>query len=287
MPDSAPHHVSTPTETGAATGPAPQAWPQTDGTVRIDGSWTSWAGAHGGYVAALALAAMHDRLAGRTGHPVPVRTVGAHFLAPVDQQPLRFEARVLREGRRTSMSAVTALQGGAPVLTGSAVFGRGGSGPAYTDLPAPAVPAPEDCPPFALPPDLALFASHLEIRPATDARPLGGGERAELLAWIRFADRRPLDARTLVVLADALPPALFALWTVPRPVPTAELTVHFTDAVDARPASEWALVRIRTEHAGSGWAIENSALWSTDGRLLVLARQARAVREGFDAPRVG
>nr|WP_249927934.1 acyl-CoA thioesterase domain-containing protein [Streptomyces flaveus] len=113
------------------------------------------------------------------------------------------------------------------------------------------------------------------------------GERAELLAWIRFADRRPLDARTLVVLADALPPALFALWTVPRPVPTAELTVHFTDAVDARPASEWALVRIRTEHAGSGWAIENSALWSTDGRLLALARQARAVREGFDAPRAG
>ncbi len=173
MPDSAPHHLSTPSETGAAAGPAPQAWPQTDGSVRIDGSWTSWAGAHGGYVAALALAAMHDRLAGRTGHPVPVRTVGAHFLAPVDQRSLRFEARVLREGRRTSMSAVTALQGGDPVLTGSAVFGRGGSGPAYTDLPAPAVPDPEDCPPLALPPDLALFASHLEIRPATDARPLG------------------------------------------------------------------------------------------------------------------
>lgn len=287
MPDSAPRHVSTPSETGTARGPAPEVWPATDGPVRIDGSWTSWSGAHGGYVAALALAALHDCLPGRTGRPVPVRTVGAHFLAPVDQQPLRFAARVLREGRRTSMSAVTASQGGVPVLTGSAVFGRGGSGPAYTDLPAPAVPPPGDCPPFALPADLALFASHLEIRPATEARPLGGGERAELLAWIRFADRRPLDARSLVVLADALPPALFALWTVPRPVPTAELTVHFTDAVDAGPTSDWALVRIRTEHAGGGWAIENSALWSTDGRLLALARQARAVREGSGTPRVG
>jgi acyl-CoA thioesterase len=129
--------------------------------------------------------------------------------------------------------------------------------------------------------------SHLEIRPASDARPLGGGQRAALLAWIRFADRRPLDARTLVVIADALPPALFALWTVPRPVPTAELTVHFTDALDGRPAQDWALVRIRTEHAGSGWAIENSAIWATDGRLLALARQARTVREQFGAPRAG
>lgn len=86
-----------------------------------------------------------------------------------------------------------------------------------------------------------------------------------------------------MVLADALPPALFALWTVPRPVPTAELTVHFTDALDAAPAEGWALVRIRTEHAGSGWAIDDSTIWSSSGRLLALARQARAVRHGFRA----
>ncbi|MEU6420047.1 acyl-CoA thioesterase [Streptomyces spiralis] len=286
MPDSFRHSLGTPTD-GASTAPPDTAWPRTDATVHIDRSWSSWYGAHGGYVAALALTAMHDCLAGRTGHPVPVRTVGAHFLAPVDEDPLRFAPRVLREGRRTSMSSVIALQGGAPVLTGSAVFGRSGSGPAYTDLPVPLVPNPVDCPSFTLPRDLALFASHLEIHPATDARPLGGGERAELLAWIRFADHRPLEARTLVVLADALPPALFALWTAPRPVPTVELTVHFTDALDARPAQDWALVRIRTEHAGSGWAIENSAIWSTDGRLLALARQARAIREKFGAPRAG
>jgi acyl-CoA thioesterase len=202
----------------------------------------------------------------------------------VDQRALRFTTQVLREGPRTSMASVTAVQGGAPVLTGSAVFGRHGKGPTYTDPagpPAPAVPQPKACPPLTLPSALAAYASHLQIRRATDARPLGGGERAELVAWMRFADRRPLDAQTLVVLADGLPPALFALWTTPRPVPTAELTVHFTDAVEPGPVPDWALVRIRTEHAGGGWAIENSAIWSTDGRLLALARQARAVRDSF------
>ncbi|MFB6703872.1 acyl-CoA thioesterase [Streptomyces sp. NPDC056333] len=257
--------------------------PASDGAIRITPSWRSWDGAQGGYVAALALTAMRDDLGGRTGEHRPVRTLGAHFLAPVDESPLRFTATALREGRRTSMSSVTAVQGGGPVLTGSAVFGRGGTGPGYDDVPVPAVPGWYACPPLTLPRDLAAFAAHLDIRPATDARPLGGGERAELLAWIRFIDRRPLDAETLVVLADALPPALFALWTVPRPVPTAELTVHFTDALDVAPAEGWALVRIRTEHAGSGWAIDDSTIWSASGRLLALARQARAVRHGCRA----
>ncbi|WP_315987411.1 hypothetical protein [Streptomyces sp. uw30] len=35
---------------------------------------------------------------------------------------------------------------------------------------------------------------------------------------------------------------------------------------------------MRTEHAGSGWAIDDSAVRSEDGRLLALARQPRVVR---------
>ncbi|MEU1406695.1 thioesterase family protein [Streptomyces sp. NPDC005728] len=255
-----------------------------DGALRIDRSWWSWNGAQGGYVAALALTAMRRDLAAQSGEWTPVRTLGAHFLAPVDERPLRFAVTTLREGRRTSMSSVTAVQDGAPALTGSAVFARRGTGPAYIGLPAPAVPGPDACPVLTLPHALAAFAEHLEIRPATDARPLGGGERAELLAWMRFTDGRNLDAETVVILADALPPGLFAVRTAPCPVPTAELTVHFTDALDGAPLRGWALVRIRTEHAGAGWAIDDSAVWSADGRLLALARQARAVQ---DAPRAG
>ncbi|WP_326572433.1 thioesterase family protein [Actinacidiphila glaucinigra] len=266
----------TDTETADATG-TPR--PADDGTIRIDRSWWSWNGAQGGHVAALALTAMRDDLAARTGERLPVRTLGAHFLAPVDERPLRLAATTLREGRRSSVSSVTALQDDSAVLTGAAVFGRSEPGPVQAGTPAPVVPGPDACPPLTLPRSLAAFAAHLEIRPADDARPLAGGARAELTAWMRFADGRPLDPRALVVLADALPPALFAVWTEPRPVPTAELTVHFTDVLDTAPAEGWALVRSRTEHAGGGWAVEDSALWTEDGRLLALARQARAVRD--------
>lgn len=72
-----------------------------------------------------------------------------------------------------------------------------------------------------------------------------------------------------------------------RPVPTAELTVHFTDALDAAPVEDRVLVRIRTEYAGGGWVVEDSALWSTTGRLLALARQARVLRNGSRAAHGG
>jgi acyl-CoA thioesterase len=130
---------------------------------------------------------------------------------------------------------------------------------------------------LALPRELAEFARQLEIRPATAARPLAGGERAELVAWMRFRDDRPLDAEAATVLTDALPPALFATWTTPRPVPSAELTVHFGTALDDAPGAGWALVRIRAEHAGNGWAMDDAAVWSQAGRLLALGRQSRRI----------
>ncbi|BFO17514.1 hypothetical protein SHKM778_39020 [Streptomyces sp. KM77-8] len=83
----------------------------------------------------------------------------------------------------------------------------------------------------------------------------------------------------MTILADVLPPALYARWRTPRPVPTAELTVHFTDALDGGVPAGWTLVRIRTEHAGGGWAVDDSAVWSADRRLLATGRQARVVRE--------
>ena len=234
-------------------------------------------GTHGGYLAALGLAAMRARLVGELGEDRPVRALATHFLAPVADRPLALHAVVERLGRDAAVCSLRAEQGGALVLVGSATFGASRSGPDHNGSPAPAVPGPDDCPPLALPRRLAEFARQLEIRPATAARPLAGGERAELVAWMRFRDDRPLDAEAATVLTDALPPALFATWTTPRPVPSAELTVHFGTALDDGPGAGWALVRIRAEHAGSGWAMDDAAVWSHAGRLLALGRQSRRI----------
>ncbi|MFF7853380.1 acyl-CoA thioesterase domain-containing protein [Streptomyces sp. NPDC007904] len=241
----------------------------------VDPRWWSWEGAHGGWVAGAALTAVRDVLA---GGGLPVRSLSTHFLAPVGAGALRFSGTAPATGRRTATCLFTGHQDGEAVVLGSALFGPGRTGPAYEGLMAPRVPEPDDCAPLDLPVELAPFARQLEIRPATADRPLSGGPRAELVAWVRFRDGRALDAAAVATLADALPPALYARWTAPRPVPTAELTVHFTDALDGEAPEGWGLVRIRTDHAGGGWALDDSAVWSSGRRLLATARQARVVR---------
>ncbi|MFE6624944.1 acyl-CoA thioesterase [Streptomyces sp. NPDC057740] len=247
----------------------------TDTEIRIDPRWWSWEGAHGGHVAALALTAVRDHF---TGGAHPVRSLTTHYLAPVADSPLQFSGAAPTVGRRTASCVFTGHQNGVPVIHGSALFGSRRPGPSYGGSPLPRVPGPRDCPRLDLPAELSPFASQLEIRPATDDLPLAGGDKAELTAWIRFLDGRLLDAPAAVTLTDVLPPALYARWRTPRPVPTAELTVHLTDAFDEAVHEGWSLVRIRTEQAGGGWAVDDSAVWSGDGRLLALARQARVVR---------
>lgn len=242
-------------------------------SVAVDPTWRSWSGAHGGYIAGLALDAARQHV----GTDRPVRALSMSFLAPVDEPRLTFSSVLEHHGRGTSVVSLRGRQRGGAVLLGSATLGAARPGPGYTGRPLPPVPAPQDCAPFALPVDLVPFTGHIEVRPATPTLPLSGGDSALMVAWMRFRDGRGIDAASAVVLADSAPPALYATWTRPRPVPSVEMAVHFTDALDAGPVGDWVLVRIRGDQAGSGWATDDSAVWATDGRLLAQARQIRRV----------
>jgi acyl-CoA thioesterase len=244
--------------------------------ISVDRSWWSAAGAHGGLLAAEGLAASRAKLAD-SGYDYPVKMLSVQFLAAVDERPLAVDARVERLSRASAVLSFTAAQDGEVALLGNAVFGVSRPGMRLDARRAPAVPDAEECEPFVLRPGLAPYGQHLEFRPATPARPLVGGEVAELLFWIRFADGRPLDAESVVLLTDALPPAAYALLVDPVPMPTVELSVHLGETLDEKPADGWALVSMRSRQAGSGWAIDDSVVWSADGRLLALGRQTRRV----------
>ncbi|MDT0346453.1 thioesterase family protein [Streptomyces litchfieldiae] len=240
-------------------------------------SWGSGPGSHGGYLSARTLAAMRRSLDAGTR---PVRALTTHFLSPVDDRPFTLAATVERAGRGSAVVTLRGEQGGRTALLASAAFDGGAPsrpGPAHQRAPAPDAPPPDACRPLVFPRQLAVFAGQFEFRPTTGARPLGGGPTAELVAWTRFTDRRPLDAEAVTVLTDALPPALYARWTTPRPMPTAELTVHFAAALDRAPATGWSLIRMRAVHADDGWALDDSAVWDELGRPLAVARQSRRI----------
>ena len=153
---------------------------------------------------------------------------------------------------------------------------RGGGAP-YAAVPLPAVPGPEQCAPLALPVEMVPYGQHLEHRPATPALPLTPGPLAELVAWVRLRADDPLDAAALTVLADAMPPALYAITATPVAVPTVELSLAYASGLDEAPRRGWVLVRISTRSAADGWCVDDSEVWAPDGMLLVQARQTRRV----------
>jgi acyl-CoA thioesterase len=240
----------------------------------IDATWRSWIGAHGGYVAGVLLDAMVAEL---DDTELAVQSLQAHFLRPVGTEPLKVRPTVEHRGRTSALTSAHADQDRRPAVVATAVHGRNGIGPDWAGAGAPEAPAPEDCRPLPLPLELVPFAQHVEIRPAVGDLPLSGGVAPVLTAWLRFADRRLVDAAAAVALLDTLPPALFATLTARVPMPTIEFAAHFGPRLRTEPIDDWVLARIVTEHAGRGWSVDDAALYHRSGTLLATGRQTRKV----------
>lgn len=263
-------------------------------TSEFDRSWWSWAGPHGGLLAALTLDAAGDVVA---ADRVP-QTVSTQFFTPAGEGEIVLDARVLRAGGSSDVVRVDVFSGETAVLTSTVTLARPRSGgTTYDAVPAPAAPPPDECPVVSPPVELVPFAQHVEIRAASPG-PLQGGDRAELVAWIRWADAgAPVDRAALVVFLDALAPALYGIATVPVPVPTVDFTATLGGAAPSgKPTAEnpragdppsgdgsgeggqrWLLVRIATRSAADGWCVDDSDVWSGGGTLLGQARQTRRV----------
>jgi acyl-CoA thioesterase len=252
--------------------------PSVHRTVELERRWWSWAGPHGGHVAALLLEAV-QALPGAGDRPV--RALTASYLRAAPAGPARVEALEVRTGRSTTVADAVLLADGTPAVTARAVLGaaRPDAPPStpLADVLAPVVAPPEQLPVSALPAEMVPFAQQLEYRPADGRLPLLAGDRPQLLTWARFLDDRPLDAPALTVLVDALPPALYGLLTVPAAVPTVELGVTYGVTPDGAPPRGWVLLRIATRSAEDGWCVDDSEVWSRDGRLLAAGRQTRLV----------
>ncbi|SER80162.1 acyl-CoA thioesterase [Actinokineospora terrae] len=241
---------------------------------RVDESWRSWTGAHGGLLAGIAL----DH-AGRLVSGLPARAVHVSFLSAVRSDEVHVSADLVKAGRSSS-TVIARLQAGEKLaLLATATFGGGDNGPGSPAISLPDVPDVDTLAPFTLPPGLVPFAQHIEFRPVGGV-PLSGGDSPVLTSWVRLVapPARPESAAT--VLLDVLAPALYATRTTPVPIPTVELAVHFTEAAHTFDANEWAFARIHTEHASAGWCVDASEVWNRAGELVATGRQTRRILQG-------
>ena len=96
---------------------------------------------------------------------------------------------------------------------------------------------------------------------------------ARVRGWFRLLDGEPLDPFTLLLVADAFPPAIFNLdipmgWT-----PTLEMTTH----IRANPTTEWLRCQFTTRFITGGLLEEDGEIWDQAGRLVALSRQLALV----------
>jgi acyl-CoA thioesterase len=242
---------------------------------RIDRGWWVVRGPNGGYVAALFLRALSERV---EPDRAP-RSLTLHYTAPPAEGPVRVETRVERVGRSLSTVSGRLVQDGRLLALGIAAFSRPRPGPTFEHATPPEVPPPDACPALA-----AVIPIHerFDYRWAVGSPPGSGAPQALCGGWIRHAEPRLADAALVAAFTDAWPPACFSWASGPDvigPVPTIDLTIHFRRTLpiaEARP-DDFYLALFRSRVAAEGFVEEDGEVWSRDGRLLVQSRQRAAL----------
>ena len=96
-------------------------------------------------------------------------------------------------------------------------------------------------------------------------------EHALTGGWLGLLEERPVDAATLLVLADAWYPAPWPRLEALTPAPTIEMSVMFRAPL---PLPDSLLLgRFHSELVRDGFFDEQGSLWAPDGTLVAQSRQ--------------
>lgn len=248
----------------------------------LSAGWMAGPAMHGGYLLALAGRALTDTLR----DPDPF-TITAHYLTASRPGPAVLRTEASRPGRAFSSGHALLTQlddNGAEVHRVRAIATFGDLGQLTDDVRTtampPSLPPPENCvnavkeapDGFPLPEMLRRLESLLD--PSTLGWAMGAPSgRAEVRAWLGFADGRDFDPLGLLMAADALPPTALEMgldgW-----FPTVELTVH----VRCRPAPGLLRIGVVTRNLAGGMLEEDAEIWDSQDRLVAQSRQLAQIR---------
>ncbi len=231
--------------------------------------WDVFGIPHGGYLAALAGAAVLH------GTDTPdLFSITVHYLRKAAVGPMRFDRTVVGGSRRFTTTQVTASQDGRPVLAIMASTGDRADlqGPRWGSLsdwdPAGSRLSPPAGAPEATFPSPAV-AERLGLR--MDLATVGfvtGDTSADASLRGVTADG-PADQLTALLACDLTPPAVWNGMGREGWVPTVELTAH----VRARPADGPLRIEASTRAVTDGFLEEDAVVHDATGQLVVQSRQ--------------
>jgi acyl-CoA thioesterase len=239
----------------------------------VPDDWLQGRTAYGGLSAALCVEATRRALPGLP----PLRSAQFTLIGP-SAGPLSIVVSTLRRGKSAVFVNVDLT--GEAGLAARAVLSFGAarnSALTYSDLPAPAVAAIADSPPFFPEKSTINFQQHFESRFAGAARPFTSGAAPEYRIWFRHRDPNAWDGIVpLIALADAPPPPAMVMF--PRPAPISTMTWSLDMLSDA-PATKdgWWLIGSKTETSHQGYSTQAMMVWDSDLRPAIAHRQNVAI----------
>ncbi len=244
-------------------------------TLKLTPDWLQGRSGFGGWQAALALEAMRAVL----GDTPPLRSLQANFLAPVPQGNVTATAELLRRGKSVAQLEARIFVDEKPAFIALGIFGAERETTVNLHPTPPSISnAPENLTdwPF-VEGEVPAFARNFHMRWAAGTPPYSGDTSADALVFVRFRDDPVATETHLVCLADAIPPSALSVLTTPAMLSTINWTLEVLHLPTEEEATDWFCFDTSLTAARSGYAWENTAIWSRQGKLAALSRQCVAV----------
>ena len=190
--------------------------------------WETPRGPLGGYVMAIVLRGLELAVDDPERQP---RSATMHFLRVPVSGPVTVQAAVEREGRSLSTVSGRLEQDGKLLGLALGAYSKPWPGPAARRGPDAGGRAGRAAPPRRAAGSSATappaFVERLSMQRRFGDLPFSGSEHGEVGGWLGLLERRPLDALTVAICADAWFPAPWPRLAELHPAPTIDLTIHF------------------------------------------------------------
>lgn len=241
----------------------------------IGDHWSSLSGAHGGFVAALAVRAAETSLLA-AGAPAGSTFRSGTFGYANGNVPgeLELAVDIVRQGKRMATAQVEVTQSGKRTTLARLHFATTNNGAEFSDIPhAPVQPADTWKASTLAPKHFANVDTDIDALTAG----FSGAPRGEWRAWSRPIDGNVIDSAWLTMFGDYFPPAVFVRSTERSMPVTIEYTIQihrgqgmWTIGEDERLAAQ-----MHVSHSHDGLAVEDGWIWLPNGQLLATVRQTR------------
>jgi hypothetical protein len=246
-----------------------------------DRTWWGHDAQFGGYVEALALAAMRSELDAPEMAPA---SMSVHFFRPFVDGPFRAEVDVARRGR--TMANVHARLYSQDRLAGQAIATfavRRVRAELCSIRPPAALASPVGADEVDPVSQLGIPThAHFRFFPRLGDFRMGSGggglDGREVGGWVvpRFAT--PIDESLLAMLQDLWLPAIYHQWREPAIAVSVDITTQFRAPLPTEARAEDGLfVLLRTAGSLGGLVDEDCEIWTPAGELLAQGRQMRFV----------